>query len=194
MLQDDDQWVRRESRAFCIYSHLHFPNQTMTRRIAILNRNRNRNRKALLAFLVCLVAQLSVQESRRVAAFQPNLATRQTNNAVVSRARLANPLTFAGIVPPEPLLLGSSIDSSSVIRSRMVPPQHETDTETNTSPANPETTTTKATATATDNFDGEGFVGYLLPYAAALIGSVLATAAVFKFVLLDYWLTNLLTN
>jgi len=41
-------------------------------------------------------------------------------------------------------------------------------------------------ATATDNFDGEGFAKYLLPYAVALIGSVLATAAMFKFVLLDY--------
>ena len=38
----------------------------------------------------------------------------------------------------------------------------------------------------TNNFDGEGFAKYLLPYAAALIGSILATAAVFKFVLLDY--------
>jgi len=38
----------------------------------------------------------------------------------------------------------------------------------------------------TDNFDGQGFAKYLLPYAAALIGSILATAAVFKFVLLDY--------
>mmetsp|Transcript_21397 Transcript_21397/g.44012 ORF Transcript_21397/g.44012 Transcript_21397/m.44012 type:complete len:132 (-) Transcript_21397:140-535(-) len=37
-----------------------------------------------------------------------------------------------------------------------------------------------------NNFDGEGFAKYLLPYAAALIGSILATAAVFKFVLLDY--------
>eukprot|EP00536_Pseudo-nitzschia_multiseries_P004574 jgi/Psemu1/10255/gm1.10255_g len=37
-----------------------------------------------------------------------------------------------------------------------------------------------------DNFDGEGFAKYLLPYAVALIGSVVATAALFKFVLLDY--------
>ena len=37
-----------------------------------------------------------------------------------------------------------------------------------------------------DNFDGEGFANYLLPYAIALIGSIAATAAVFKFVLLDY--------
>jgi len=36
------------------------------------------------------------------------------------------------------------------------------------------------------NFDGEGFANYLLPYAIALIGSIAATAAVFKFVLLDY--------
>lgn len=37
-----------------------------------------------------------------------------------------------------------------------------------------------------DNFDGEGFANYLLPYALALVGSVAATAAIFKFVLLDY--------
>mmetsp|Transcript_5641 Transcript_5641/g.16200 ORF Transcript_5641/g.16200 Transcript_5641/m.16200 type:complete len:142 (-) Transcript_5641:1998-2423(-) len=40
--------------------------------------------------------------------------------------------------------------------------------------------------TVQDNFDGEGFANYLLPYAVALIGSVVATAALFKFVLLDY--------
>ena len=39
---------------------------------------------------------------------------------------------------------------------------------------------------AKDNFDGKGFANYLLPYALALIGSVVATAAMFKFVLLDY--------
>jgi hypothetical protein len=48
------------------------------------------------------------------------------------------------------------------------------------SSADSETTTTE------DNFDGEGFANYLLPYAIALIGSVLATAAMFKFVLLDF--------
>ncbi|VEU44821.1 unnamed protein product [Pseudo-nitzschia multistriata] len=37
-----------------------------------------------------------------------------------------------------------------------------------------------------DGFDGEGFAKYLLPYAVALVGSVLATAALFRFVLLDY--------
>ena len=37
-----------------------------------------------------------------------------------------------------------------------------------------------------DNFDAGGFAGYLAPYALALVGSILATAAVFKFVLLDY--------
>lgn len=45
---------------------------------------------------------------------------------------------------------------------------------------------TAAAAPKDNNFDGEGFANYLLPYAAALIGSLLATAAVFKFVLLDY--------
>ena len=40
--------------------------------------------------------------------------------------------------------------------------------------------------TSADNFDGKGFANYLLPYAIALIGSIAATAAVFKFVLLDY--------
>lgn len=37
-----------------------------------------------------------------------------------------------------------------------------------------------------DNFDGKGFANYLAPYALALVGSVAATAALFKFVLLDY--------
>lgn len=37
-----------------------------------------------------------------------------------------------------------------------------------------------------DNFDAGGFAGYLAPYALALVGSILATVAVFKFVLLDY--------
>ena len=50
--------------------------------------------------------------------------------------------------------------------SRMVPPENENE--------------------PVDNFDGEGFANYLLPYALALIGSVAATAAIFKFVLLDY--------
>lgn len=40
--------------------------------------------------------------------------------------------------------------------------------------------------TAVDNFDGKGFAEYLLPYALALIGSIVATGAMFKFVLLDY--------
>lgn len=35
-------------------------------------------------------------------------------------------------------------------------------------------------------FDGEGFAGYLAPYALALVASVAITAAFFKFVLLDY--------
>ena len=55
------------------------------------------------------------------------------------------------------------------------------------------TTTTKTSGstnendpTVADNFDGKGFAGYLLPYALALIGSIVATGAVFKFVLLDY--------
>ena len=41
-------------------------------------------------------------------------------------------------------------------------------------------------STAADNFDAEGFANYLLPYALALIGSIVVTGAVFKFVLLDY--------
>jgi len=35
-------------------------------------------------------------------------------------------------------------------------------------------------------FDGEGFAGYLAPYALALLASIAVTAGVFKFVLLDY--------
>ena len=42
------------------------------------------------------------------------------------------------------------------------------------------------TNTNYNNFDGKGFVNYLIPYALALLGSILATAAMFKFVLLDY--------
>ena len=37
-----------------------------------------------------------------------------------------------------------------------------------------------------ENFDAQGFGGYLAPYAAALIASVLVTGAFIKFVLLDY--------
>ena len=37
-----------------------------------------------------------------------------------------------------------------------------------------------------DNFDAEGFGGYLAPYAIALLASLVVTAAFFKFVLLDY--------
>lgn len=61
---------------------------------------------------------------------------------------------------------------------------NNTESANSISTAGSETTTT--TTTTNDNFDGEGFANYLLPYALALIGSVLATAAMFKFVLLDY--------
>mmetsp|Transcript_310 Transcript_310/g.323 ORF Transcript_310/g.323 Transcript_310/m.323 type:complete len:124 (-) Transcript_310:27-398(-) len=37
-----------------------------------------------------------------------------------------------------------------------------------------------------NGFDGEGFAGYLAPYALALIGSIVVTGAFFKFVLMDY--------
>jgi len=37
-----------------------------------------------------------------------------------------------------------------------------------------------------DNFDAQGFGGYLAPYAIALAASVAVTAAFFTFVLLDY--------
>lgn len=36
------------------------------------------------------------------------------------------------------------------------------------------------------NFDGEGFAGYLAPYALAMVASIAVTAAFVKFVLLDY--------
>jgi hypothetical protein len=35
-------------------------------------------------------------------------------------------------------------------------------------------------------FDGKGFAGYLAPYALAVLISIAVTAAIFKFVLLDY--------
>lgn len=38
----------------------------------------------------------------------------------------------------------------------------------------------------TKGFDGEGFAGYLAPYALALLASIAITAAFFKLVLLDY--------
>lgn len=40
--------------------------------------------------------------------------------------------------------------------------------------------------TKQDNFDGEGFAGYLAPYAIAVFASVAVTAAFVKFVLMDY--------
>ena len=40
--------------------------------------------------------------------------------------------------------------------------------------------------TSDNNFDGEGFAKYLAPYAVALLGSIVATYAMFKFVLMDY--------
>mmetsp|Transcript_22877 Transcript_22877/g.33774 ORF Transcript_22877/g.33774 Transcript_22877/m.33774 type:complete len:108 (+) Transcript_22877:69-392(+) len=40
--------------------------------------------------------------------------------------------------------------------------------------------------TQSSGFDGQGFAGYLAPYALALLGSVLVTAIVFKFFFLDY--------
>jgi hypothetical protein len=36
-----------------------------------------------------------------------------------------------------------------------------------------------------DNFNASGFGGYLAPYALAVVASILATGAFFKFVLLD---------
>lgn len=36
------------------------------------------------------------------------------------------------------------------------------------------------------NFDGEGFAGYLAPYALAMVASIAVTAAFVKFILLDY--------
>ncbi|CAB9513105.1 expressed unknown protein [Seminavis robusta] len=41
-------------------------------------------------------------------------------------------------------------------------------------------------AEISDNFDAEGFGGYLAPYALAALASVVATGAFVKFVLLDY--------
>lgn len=41
-------------------------------------------------------------------------------------------------------------------------------------------------ATREDNFDAQGFTGYLAPYALALVASIAVTAGFVKFVLLDY--------
>eukprot|EP00977_Amphora_coffeiformis_P016698 scaffold5237_cov179-Amphora_coffeaeformis.AAC.11 len=38
----------------------------------------------------------------------------------------------------------------------------------------------------TSNFDGEGFVNYLAPYALAVVGSIVVTGLFVKFVMLDY--------
>jgi hypothetical protein len=37
-----------------------------------------------------------------------------------------------------------------------------------------------------DNFDANGFVGYLVPYALAVVAAIVVTGAFVKFVLLDY--------
>ena len=47
-----------------------------------------------------------------------------------------------------------------------------------------EKTTTKDVAD--NNFDGEGFANYLLPYAIAVVAALGVTAAFVKFVLMDY--------
>ncbi len=39
---------------------------------------------------------------------------------------------------------------------------------------------------AVEAFDGQGFAGYLAPYALALVGSLIVTALFVKFVLLDF--------
>ena len=41
------------------------------------------------------------------------------------------------------------------------------------------------TPSTSQGFDGEGFAGYLAPYALGFLGALAATAALFKFVLLD---------
>lgn len=35
-------------------------------------------------------------------------------------------------------------------------------------------------------FDGEGFAGYLAPYALAVVASILVTGAFLKFIMMDY--------
>lgn len=44
----------------------------------------------------------------------------------------------------------------------------------------------RSTETVGENFDANGFSGYLAPYALALLVSILVTGAFVKFVLLDY--------
>ena len=46
--------------------------------------------------------------------------------------------------------------------------------------------TSNNTKDMSDNFDAQGFGGYLAPYALALVASVVVTGAFIKFVLLDY--------
>ena len=43
-----------------------------------------------------------------------------------------------------------------------------------------------ATREQQDSFDAAGFAGYLAPYAAAVLGALVATGLFVKFVLLDY--------
>ena len=113
------------------------------------------------------------------------------------------PKTFAILVVQQARSQHSSnsrySDTSFLIKTKSTDDDDDDDQKSETDAAVATTITTATstqvndgTATAPennnikDNFDGEGFAKYLLPYAVALIGSILATAAMFKFVLLDY--------
>jgi hypothetical protein len=80
-----------------------------------------------------------------------------------------------------------SDDNGDIMDESQVQVESEVQVESDTDNASISTADSETIATtAKDNFDGEGFTNYLLPYVLALVGSVLATAAMFKFVLLDY--------
>ena len=78
-----------------------------------------------------------------------------------------------------------SDDNEDIMDESQVESEVEVESDTDNASISTADSETIAT-TAKDNFDGEGFANYLLPYVLALVGSVLATAAMFKFVLLDY--------
>ncbi len=140
--------------------------------LLVAKRRRASNPMAcFLAVLLCFVA-LSSFRIQEVLSFQQGItryvisAPTKANNS--NRPFAANPFNSGSPFNHRDELVENANGRHDVLVSRMVPPENESNN------------------TPVDNFDGEGFANYLLPYALALIGSLVATAAIFKFVLLDY--------
>lgn len=140
--------------------------------LLIAKRRRANNPMAcFLAVLLCFVA-LSSFRIQEVLSFQQRTthcvfsAPTKVNSS--NRAFARNPFNHGSRFNRRDELVENANGRHCVLVSRMVPPENEDNN------------------TPVDNFDGEGFANYLLPYALALVGSLVATAAIFKFVLLDY--------